>query len=101
MAPRTARIVRDSAVLHGEPHIDGRRISVRQIAQWVEEAGLTARAVADRHDLDVADVYAALTYYHSNPDEMAAATRRVREFERRAREEDAVSLAELREHGAP
>ena len=97
MAQRTARIVRDSAVLHGEPRIEGRRISVRQLAQWVEESGVSARAVADRHDLDVADVYAALAYYHSHPDEMATAARRRREYEQRARDAGAVSLTELRE----
>ena len=36
----------------------------------VEERGLTPRTVADRHDLDVADVYRALTYYHDHPEEM-------------------------------
>ncbi len=31
--------------------------------------------MADRHDLDVADVYRALTYYHDNPDEMRSIER--------------------------
>jgi len=31
--------------------------------------------VADRQDLDVADVYRALTYYHDNPDEMRTVER--------------------------
>jgi hypothetical protein len=29
----------------------------------------------DRRDLDVADVYRALTYYHDHPDEMRAVER--------------------------
>lgn len=97
MAQRTARIVRDPDVLDGEPKIEGRRVSVRQIAEWVEEGDLTARTVADRHDLDVADVYAALAYYHSHPDEMAAVDRKLREREQEARERGAVSLSTLRD----
>ena len=55
MAQRTARVVSDDAVMGGEPRIEGRRITVRQVAEWVEEAGLSAKTVADRYDLDVAD----------------------------------------------
>lgn len=38
----------------------------------VEDRDLDPRTVADRHNLDVADVYRALTYYHDHPDEMRA-----------------------------
>lgn len=55
-----------------EPHIAGRRISVLHVADWVEGRGMSPRQVADRFDLDVADVYAALTYYHDHPAEMKA-----------------------------
>lgn len=63
----TERISED---LMSEPHIGGRRISVLNIYDWVEERGLSPQSVADRFDLDLADVYAALTYYHENPAEM-------------------------------
>jgi uncharacterized protein (DUF433 family) len=53
-----------------EPHIRGRRISVRQVYALVEERGENPEAVADRYDLDVADVYHALAYYHDHPREM-------------------------------
>ncbi|WP_425498559.1 DUF433 domain-containing protein [Natrinema salinisoli] len=53
-----------------EPHIRGRRISVRQVYSLVEERGEDPEAVADRYDLDVADVYHALAYYHDHPREM-------------------------------
>lgn len=56
--------------LLSEPHIRGRRISVRQVYALVEERGEDPEAVADRYDLDVADVYHALAYYHDNPREM-------------------------------
>ena len=58
--------------LLGEPHIRGRRISVRQVTALVEEAGEATETVADRFDLDIADVYHALAYYHDHPREMRA-----------------------------
>ena len=56
--------------LLSEPHIRGRRISVRQVYALVEERGEDPEAVADQYDLDVADVYHALAYYHDHPREM-------------------------------
>lgn len=97
MAQRSARIVRTDDVMGGEPRIEGRRIAVRQVAEWVEEQGLSAQAVADRYDLDVADVYRALAYYHEHPGEMAAVRRRRERLERQALETGAVTLAEIRE----
>lgn len=68
MAERdTRRIARD---LLEEPHIAGRRLSVRQVYALVEERGVDPETVADRYDLDVADVYHALAYYHDHPREM-------------------------------
>ena len=63
----TSRIVRD---ILSEPHIRGRRISVRQVYALIEGRGEDPEAVADRFDLDVADVYHALAYYHDHPREM-------------------------------
>lgn len=79
MAQRTARIVSDADVLGGEPRIDGRRISVLQIREEVEERGDAPQVVADRYDLDVAAVYRALAYYHEHPKEMDAVRERRRE----------------------
>lgn len=67
MSQLTRRIVQE---LHDEPHLEGRRITVQFIKEQVEERGLNPRTVADRHNLDVADVYRALTYYHDHPEEM-------------------------------
>lgn len=66
------RVSRD---LMGEPHIAGRRVPVRQLRALVEEGGENAAAVADRFDLNVADVYYALAYYHDHPREMHAVER--------------------------
>jgi uncharacterized protein (DUF433 family) len=72
MSQVTRRIVEE---LHDEPHLEGRRITVQFVRSQVEDRGLEPRTVADRHDIDVADVYRALTYYHDNPEEMRAVER--------------------------
>ena len=64
------RIIHTDDVLGGQPRIAGTRISVLFVYERVEGRGLDPQTVADRHDLDVADVYRALTYYHDNPREM-------------------------------
>ena len=68
MAERDTRRVDRELV--GEPHVTGRRVSVRQVHALVEERGVDPGTVADRYDLDVADVYHVLAYYHDNPREM-------------------------------
>jgi uncharacterized protein (DUF433 family) len=69
MAERTSRrIARD---LLKEPHIAGRRIAVRQVYALVEERDIDPETIADRYDLDIADVYHALAYYHDHPREMS------------------------------
>jgi len=72
MSQVSRRIVRE---LHDEPHLEGRRITVQFVKTQVEDRGLEPRTVADRHDLDLADVYRALTYYHDHPEEMRAVER--------------------------
>lgn len=67
MSRQTARIVRE---LHDEPHIKGSRVTVHFIKERVEGRGLDPETVADRHDLNLADVYRALAYYHDHPEEM-------------------------------
>ena len=69
MSQVTRRIVQE---LHDEPHLEGRRITVQFIKTQVEDRSLEPRTVADRHEIDVADVYRALTYYHDHPEEMRA-----------------------------
>lgn len=71
MAEQTHRIVAaDESKIHDEPHIAGSRISVRFIHGRVEMAGYSPESVADRHNLNLADVYHALAYYHDHPAEM-------------------------------
>jgi len=63
----SARIVREG---HDEPHIEGRRVTVRRVRALVEERGESPVNVAEELDLELTDVYAALHYYHTHPEEM-------------------------------
>ena len=66
-----ARIVTTPDVLGGDPRIESRRISVYFVHEQIAGRGLSPQTVADRYELDVADVYHALEYYHEHPQEMA------------------------------
>ena len=71
MAVTKYRIVSgDESEIHDEPHLEGSRVTVRQLHALIEEAELRPQHVADRHGLDVGEVYEALAYYHRNPEEM-------------------------------
>jgi uncharacterized protein (DUF433 family) len=70
MEQEIRRIVRDDDVLGGKPRIDGTRLGVLFVKERVEDGGLEPRALSDRYDIDIADVYRALAYYHDNPGEM-------------------------------
>jgi len=73
MATQQYRIVSaEDSELHDEPHIEGSRITVRDVHERVEKRGLSPTRVAERFDLDVATVYEALAYYHANPEAMRA-----------------------------
>lgn len=81
MATQQYRIVSgEDSEIHNEPHIEGSRITVRDVYVRVKERGLSPERVAERYNLDIADVYEALAYYHNNPEEM----RRVEERHERA-----------------
>lgn len=71
MAVTKPRIISgDDSEIHDEPHIQGSRVTVQHIHARVEERGLRPETVANRLNLDLADVYDALAYYHRNPEEM-------------------------------
>lgn len=60
----------EDSKIHDEPHIEGSRVTVLDVIRRVEGRGLDPERVADRYNLDIADVYEALAYYHNNPEEM-------------------------------
>lgn len=77
MATQQYRIVSGAnSEIHEEPHIEGSRVTVRDVVVRVEERGRSPARVAARYTLDIADVYEALAYYHNNPEAMRAAERR-------------------------
>lgn len=57
MAQSSARIVSE---LHDEPHLKGRRVTVRRLQGLVEGAEKSAEEAAAQLDLDIADVYGAV-----------------------------------------
>jgi uncharacterized protein (DUF433 family) len=104
MAVQTHEIVPAAeSDIHDEPHLSGRRLTVRTLVSAVEDSGLDPGEVADRYDLPVADVYRALTYYHDHPEEMARVAHGRRATERTAREQGVPTmddLGEAREDGS-
>lgn len=71
MATTTGRIVSgEESDIHDEPHLEGHRITVQFIHAQVADRGLDPETVADKFDLDIADVYRALTYYYDHPEKM-------------------------------
>ena len=81
-------IVRDAAMRGGRPIIAGTGVTVRTVVGHYR-LGLTAEEIADETDLDLGLVYAALSYYHLNRDELDA--------DMRANTEEAV----MKEIGKP
>ena len=77
MAAQEYRIVSgEDSEIHNEPHIEGSRVTVRDVYVRVERRGLSPERVAERYNLDIADVYEALAYYHNNPEEMQRVEKR-------------------------
>jgi uncharacterized protein (DUF433 family) len=96
MAEQTHRIVSgEDSDIHDEPHIAGSRITVRLVHERVEEDGTQPDTLADRHDLDLADAYHALAYYHDNPGEMRAMERRRDDVIESAREQAIIGPDDL------
>lgn len=58
-------------VCGGKPRIAGHRIRVADIVDWCERMGQSADEVVSRFpQLSLADVYAALAYYHDHREEI-------------------------------
>jgi uncharacterized protein (DUF433 family) len=65
-------IVRTPEVRGGRPRIAGTGVSVRRIVGWYK-LGLSPEEITDRiGHLSLAQVYAALAYYHANREEIEA-----------------------------
>jgi uncharacterized protein (DUF433 family) len=63
-------VVKSPDTLGGRPRLAGTRLSVQRVAGWYKQ-GLNAEEICDRiGTVTLAQVYAALTYYHSNRQEI-------------------------------
>ena len=63
-------IDRDPAIRAGRPKIAGTGVTVMRIAAWYK-MGLTPEEIATQYGhLSLAQVHAALAYYHANPEEI-------------------------------
>lgn len=72
-------IVSAEDVMGGQPRIEGHRISVLQIVEWILEEGMDPETVSSEFDLELADIYRALAYYYDNVEEMSVWRERRRE----------------------
>lgn len=65
-------VVSTPETCEGRPRIAGTRISIAQIAVWNKQ-GLSAEEILEEIPyLNLAQVYAALSYYHANRNEIEA-----------------------------
>lgn len=65
---------------HGAPHVEGRRVAVRDTHTRVDRRGLAFERVAERYDMSIATSDEALAADHGSP----AAMRRVEKHHQRA-----------------
>src|SRR5262252_6394488 len=65
-------IVRSDDIRGGRPRVAGTGVTVRRIVGWYKQ-GLTPEEITTEvPHVSLAQVYAALTYYHANRDEIEA-----------------------------
>lgn len=65
-APEKCHIESTPGTCGGKPRIAGTRIRVQDIVFWTEEGRSPDEIVSSFPQLTLADVYAALAYYHDN-----------------------------------
>lgn len=66
-------IIRSADVRGGRPRVAGTGVTVQRIVGWYQ-LGLSPEEIAERiGHLSLAQVHAALAYYHANPEEIRAA----------------------------
>lgn len=65
-------IVRDPEIRGGRPRLAGTGVTVRSIVIWYQQGSTPEQIVDQFGHLTLAQVYAALAYYHANRDEIDA-----------------------------
>lgn len=66
-SPSVEHIEITPGVCGGKPRIKGHRIKVQHVAIWHEQMGMSRAEIVDQYPgLTLADVHAALAYYHDH-----------------------------------
>lgn len=76
----------------GKPRIAGHRIRVQDIVIWTEQGRSADEIVADFPQLSLADVYAALAYYHDHREQIDRDIREDDEFVRQMKAQAGLGL---------
>ena len=87
-------ITRTPGIKGGTPHIARTGVTVRTIVRWYQLGLSPEEIAADYPHLELAQVYAALAYYHANRQQMDA------EMAAEEAESDQIEQNWLREHGS-
>lgn len=90
LAAQRQHIEMTPGVCGGRPRIAGHRIRVQDIVIWTEQGQSPDQIVSNFPQLSLADVYAALAFYHDHREEL----------DRQMREDDAF-VAKLRAESGP
>lgn len=65
-------IIRSPEIRGGRPRIAGTGVTVRRIVWWYKQ-GLSSEEIVDQFEhVTLAQIYAALAYYHANREEIEA-----------------------------
>ena len=80
-------IVSTPGTVGGRPRIDGTRVSVNTIVIWYKKGYNAEEIAVEIPHLSLAQVYAALTYYHANQAEIEESLRAEEELHDRLMEE--------------
>ena len=87
-------------VCGGRARIAGHRIRVQDVVLWTEQGQSADQIVADFPQLSLADVYAALAYYHDHREEIDRQIREDDEFVAQLNAQNAPGLLDkLRRNG--
>lgn len=95
MATQEYRIISaEDSEIHAEPHIEASRVTVRDVYIRINKRGFTPERIAERYNLDIADIYEALAYYYNNPEEMRRVERRHEQAATEAKERSSLTPPE-------
>ncbi|MCY7329168.1 MAG: DUF433 domain-containing protein [Saprospiraceae bacterium] len=64
------KIILTPVIVGGQPSIAGTRFTVKQIVVWHEYLGQSADEIATNYQLELSDIYAALSWYFDHRDEI-------------------------------